>query len=377
MTALYQRRARARRMRRLHRMGSWVLAVGGALVLAVGLPWLVWRGPYLLDKGYIDTAKVGAAGGSAALVTGLRTALVACAAAIGAGVALVYTIRNYRLTRRGQVTDRFTKALERLGSDQRYVRIGGVLALEQIVQDAPEQATHAAQVLGHFVRDRAPTSPGSTNARDGELTATDTSLPTSPEADVQVALTALTRPESRTHVDDLERLHLAILHLAGAVLVRADLTGAFLTKTNFIRADLSGADLTSAFLRRAAGGRACRPGTRARGGRTTIPHDRRRRPIAAALGTRHTTGARSARGRPPGAVAIVTRPPRPLNRIGAPAQRAPGRVERLLGQRCAQLAERPPRPHLSGSLVLRSLVQPSDRHCSHSPTGDEASGAPR
>lgn len=138
MTALYQRRARARRIRRLHRIGSLVLAVGGALVLAVGLPWLVWRGPYLLDKGYIDTATVGVDGGSAALVTGLRTALVACAAAIGAGVALVYTIRNYRLTRRGQVTDRFTKALERLGSDQRYLRIGGVLALEQIVQDAPE-----------------------------------------------------------------------------------------------------------------------------------------------------------------------------------------------------------------------------------------------
>ncbi|WP_167458968.1 MULTISPECIES: hypothetical protein [Streptomyces] len=55
------------------------------------------------------------------------------------------------MSRRGQVTDRFTKALERLGSEARYVRIGGVLALEQIVQGAPEQATHAAQVLGHFV----------------------------------------------------------------------------------------------------------------------------------------------------------------------------------------------------------------------------------
>ncbi|WP_189190926.1 hypothetical protein [Streptomyces albiflavescens] len=50
------------------------------------------------------------------------------------------------MSRRGQVTDRFTKALERLGSEARYVRIGGVLALEQIVQGAPEQATHAAQV---------------------------------------------------------------------------------------------------------------------------------------------------------------------------------------------------------------------------------------
>ncbi|GGX16788.1 pentapeptide repeat-containing protein [Streptomyces chartreusis] len=256
MTALHQRRAQARRMRRLRRLGTWVLALGGALVLAVGLPWLVWRGPYLLDKGYINTTTLGQAGGSAALITGLRTALVACAAAIGAGVALVYTIRNYRLTRRGQVTDRFTKALERLGSDHRYVRIGGVLALEQIVQDAPEQATHAAQVLGHFVRDRAPARPGSPNGSDGTPTTTDTSLPMLLEADIQVALTALTRPQSRTHVDDFERLYLGTLHLPGALLDGADLTGAKLVGTNLtdarlFTANLTGADLSQADLTRA------------------------------------------------------------------------------------------------------------------------------
>ncbi|WP_405524498.1 pentapeptide repeat-containing protein [Streptomyces canus] len=261
MIALHQRRAQARRTRRLRRIGTWVLALGGALVLAVGLPWLVWRGPYLLDKGYINTATLGEASGSATLITGLRTALVACAAAIGAGVALVYTIRNYRLTRRGQVTDRFTKALERLGSNHRYVRIGGVLALEQIVQDAPEQATHAAQVLGHFVRDRAPARPGPPNAPDGKPTTTDTLLPMPLEADVQVALTALTRPKSRTHVDDFERLYLGTLHLPGALLDGADLTGAKLVGTNLtdarlftanlMGADLSQADLTGADLSQA------------------------------------------------------------------------------------------------------------------------------
>ncbi|GAA3370033.1 hypothetical protein GCM10020367_15050 [Streptomyces sannanensis] len=121
----------------------------------VGLPWLIWRGPYVLDAKYIDRKALGE--GSAALVTGLRTTLVAVVAALGAGIALLYTARTYRLTRRGQITDRFTKALERLGSPEIYVRIGGILALEQIVQDAPEQAaTDAAEVLGHFIRHRAP-----------------------------------------------------------------------------------------------------------------------------------------------------------------------------------------------------------------------------
>jgi hypothetical protein len=59
--------------------------------------------------------------------------------------------------------------LERLGSDELYVRYGGVLALEQIIQDAPDQATHAAQVLAAFIREQAtqttssPSLPGRTS----------------------------------------------------------------------------------------------------------------------------------------------------------------------------------------------------------------------
>ncbi|MCX5247824.1 pentapeptide repeat-containing protein [Streptomyces sp. NBC_00201] len=230
----------------------------GAFVLFVALPWLIWRGPYILDANYIDDADL--AKGSAALVTGLRTAVVAFTAALGAGIALFYTARTYRLTRRGQITDRFTKALERLGSCEIYVRIGGILALEQIVQDAPEQAaTDAARVLGHFIRHRAPkavpTSAPVSAAPDNNA------LPDQPAADVQTALTALTRTESRTHVDPRERLDLHGLHLAGAQLTDADLTkadlhgatltGAHLGRATLTKANLGGATLTKANLGRA------------------------------------------------------------------------------------------------------------------------------
>ncbi|CAM5484133.1 hypothetical protein SSPIM334S_01711 [Streptomyces spiroverticillatus] len=211
-------------------------------MLVLGFPWLVWKGPYLLDAKYLDPAELEK--GSAALVTGLRTALVACIAAVGAAVALLYTARTYRLTRRGQITERFTKALERLGSTQRYVRIGGILALEQIVKDAPEQAaTDAARVLGHFLRDRAPKAALLAEGRDPEVP-----LPQVLGADVQAALTALTRRESRTHVDPREVLDLSGLHLAGAHLREADLTGAELFATTLTGADLSGATLTQARL---------------------------------------------------------------------------------------------------------------------------------
>ncbi|MFG2144137.1 pentapeptide repeat-containing protein [Streptomyces sp. NPDC048696] len=246
---LEQRRAWARRRSLARRAGTWLLITVAGVVLCAGLPWLVWKGPYVLDAKYIDKTTIGNGTGSAALVTGLRTALVACVAALGAAIALLYTARNYRLTHRGQVTDRFTKALERLGSTEVYVRIGGILALEQIVQDAPEQATDAARVLGHFLRERAPRARTiAESASPPEVGKSANPLPSEPAGDIQVALTALTRPESRTHVDRREGIDLHGLHLMGANLGGADLTGANLGGATLTIADLGGATLTRANL---------------------------------------------------------------------------------------------------------------------------------
>lgn len=226
--------------------------VASALLLLIGLPWLIWCGPYVIDADHLNEDELKK--GSAALVTGLRTAVVALTAALGAGIALLYTARTYRLTLRGQITDRFTKALERLGSDEIYVRIGGILALEQIVQDAPERAaTDAARVLSHFIRDRAPIArqDPATGSPDPNSDPRYTVLPDEPAADVQAALTALTQTASRIHVAPDEKLDLHGLHLAGAHLVGADLSYADLQDTTLTKASLGGATLTKASLHRA------------------------------------------------------------------------------------------------------------------------------
>ncbi|MFH8398832.1 MULTISPECIES: pentapeptide repeat-containing protein [Streptomyces] len=187
----------------------------------------------------------------AAAVGQLRLAVVQVVAAVGAGIALTYTARTFRLTRRGQVTDRFTKALERLSSGEPYVRLGGVLAMEQIVQDAPDQGDHAARVLNSFVRKHAQA------AATSRLEAT--KLAEKPDEHVQEALRALTveRPSGGSRVPvNLARLHLrkvqlvdAHLHgalLEGATLRDADLRGAKLKGADLTGADLTGADLSSA-----------------------------------------------------------------------------------------------------------------------------------
>ena len=85
-----------------------------------------------------------------------RGRLLTLGAGLVAGAALVFTALNFNLLRRnseqtdqwrrrthelaerGQVTDRFTKAIEQLGSDKLDVRIGGIYALERIARDSAE-----------------------------------------------------------------------------------------------------------------------------------------------------------------------------------------------------------------------------------------------
>jgi hypothetical protein len=44
--------------------------------------------------------------------------------------------RTHELTEQGQVTDRYTKAIEQLESEKLDVRIGGIYALERVARDS-------------------------------------------------------------------------------------------------------------------------------------------------------------------------------------------------------------------------------------------------
>jgi hypothetical protein len=77
---------------------------------------------------------------------------------LGAGLfaagALIFTARNFILSRRtfelteqGQVTDRYTKAIEQLGSNTIDVTIGGIYALERIARDSPRDHPTVMEVL--------------------------------------------------------------------------------------------------------------------------------------------------------------------------------------------------------------------------------------
>ncbi|WP_170185243.1 pentapeptide repeat-containing protein [Saccharothrix texasensis] len=230
------------------------MIVGGLVLLALyGV--LIWRAPNLLINQDVLTQikpehRLPAEHNARLIVVSIGGALVVA-------TGLLYTARNYRLAHRGQVTDRFTKALERLGSDELYVRIGGVHALEHVMRDSPVHHGDVVEVLVAFIRDRTPRAAGKEPVDDRWMhppIAIDApELPSEPEADVQAALTALgrrpDRPERERGRIDLSELHLQNAKLMGARLERVNLRGAQLRGADLWVARLQGADLRESQLR--------------------------------------------------------------------------------------------------------------------------------
>jgi hypothetical protein len=143
------------------------------------------------------------------------------------------------LVEQGQITDRFSKAIEQLGSDKLDIRLGGIYALERIIRDSAADEPPIIEVLSAFVRDHAalPAVPPSPNTSDDSRLATD----------VQATLTVLGRrpdPDNPHH----RAIDLHGVRLAGANLHRASLIGADLADADLQFAELAGANLRDANL---------------------------------------------------------------------------------------------------------------------------------
>jgi membrane protein implicated in regulation of membrane protease activity len=239
----------------------WALALAclaGLIGLAV-IILAVWQLPSLL-YGDVSQASPDARLQAA---SGFRTALVAGLAGLAALGSLAMASRTYRLTQQGQITDRYTKAIEQLGGDKLDVRLGGIYALERIAMDSERDHPTVVEVLSAFVREHSQPST-SDDDKGGE-----------PTTDVLAAVTVLGRLPQRRQVSrgnlegaylesaELEDAHLERAnlrgarlqganldwaHLEGAILQRAHLEGAYLQHAHLQGADLLGANLEGAYM---------------------------------------------------------------------------------------------------------------------------------
>lgn len=192
------------------------------------------------DRGRLDWSALGA----------VMTGVAAVGALVFTGLSLKETRDQAALSEQAQLSERFARAVEQLGSpDSVNTRLGGIFSLERLARDSALEHPVAMEALAVFVR--ANTSTGAC-------------LPDRPPgADVQAALTAMGRRDpgrDRAPVDlhgaclaraDLREARLGRANLVGTTLVGANLTRANLDRANLAGADLVGADLTEAKLRQA------------------------------------------------------------------------------------------------------------------------------
>ena len=123
-----------------------------------------------------------------------RGRLLTLGAGLFAAGALVFTARNFTLSREGQVTDRYTKAIEQLGSDKLDVRIGGIYALERVARDSAKRPPDR-DGGAHRVHPRALTRAVAA-ARSRRPGATERST----RPDVQAAITVIGRRDAERDI---------------------------------------------------------------------------------------------------------------------------------------------------------------------------------
>jgi hypothetical protein len=166
-------------------------------------------------------------------------------------VGLYFTSQTLRTTQEGQITDRFTKAIDQLGKDILAVRLGGIYALERIARDSESDHWAVMEVLTAFVREQAPaqTMPPDQSSRGKE---TKERLPKQKTpSDIQAILTVIGR-RTRTYGNgETQYLDLHNAQLQGALLTGAQLQGARLGWAQLQGARLGWAELQGANLLKA------------------------------------------------------------------------------------------------------------------------------
>ncbi|WP_207919664.1 pentapeptide repeat-containing protein [Micromonospora sp. KC207] len=216
-----------------------MLLLTGMLVLLLGpIAWWATPAKHLQGKDKADVRNA------------TRQTLLAAVGGLVVLSGAAFTARTFYLTRRGQLTDRYTKAIGQLASDRLTERLGGIYALEHLMAESDQDHNTVVEVLAAFIRESASlepaaltaTGPGgaeNTFSREGRQ---------GPPTDVQAALTVLSRRPERP---ERNPINLTRTDLKGGVLLGVKLQGANLKQARLEGAILDGAQLQGANLKEA------------------------------------------------------------------------------------------------------------------------------
>ena len=175
-----------------------------------------------------------------------------------AGIGLIVNYFNsqaeMQLTQQRLITERFSKAVEQIGSGKEEVVIGGIYSLERIAKDSPKDQWTIMEVLTSYIRKNSPIPSNKRQLKpEGEeREKTPEKLP-SVSIPVQAALTVIGRRKGdnlaeTTDSNKIKILDLSRTNLREANLIRANLDRAYLYRAYLNEAELYGAELYGAYL---------------------------------------------------------------------------------------------------------------------------------
>lgn len=197
-----------------------------------------------------------------------RTTLAKILGGGAVAIGIYFAWGNLTTAREGQITERFSRAIDQLGSDKLQIRLGGIYALERIANESEKDYWPIMKILAAYIRDKS-----SIKTEDAETGDTDERNEyKNIFTDNQVILDVISKRE-HPHKEslDLQRTYLRKAnfreaHLEGAnlelsylgeanfkkaYLKEAYLKVAYLGKSNFERADLTKTHLERAYLKEA------------------------------------------------------------------------------------------------------------------------------
>ena len=154
--------------------------------------------------------------------------------------------KNAEAANQKQITERFSKAIEQLGSDKPEVILGGIYTLERIARDSEPDQWTIMEVLTAFVRQNAPI-----------IKENESQSPEDQEKflklriSIQACLTVIAErkhPDLENKYIDLTEVNISGFNLVQFKLKGFNFTGANLREAKLFRANLTGAYLTRAFL---------------------------------------------------------------------------------------------------------------------------------
>ena len=192
--------------------------------------------------------------------------------------------KRIEVAQEGQITERFTRAIDQLGATNEKgepkieIRLGGIYALERIARDSKADHSTVMEVLTAYVRENSPWPPKSGGKPDQpesekvkEVELKKNEKLHDPSSDIKAIVQVLKQRKIKHEKGEIRRLnltntylrmadfggaylngtklifsHLILAELGNAKLIDAKLQGAELAG-----ADLKGADLTGADLERA------------------------------------------------------------------------------------------------------------------------------